>query len=175
MKFTISSFFFFTILAGACGQEIPQGRPQLTNPAFDNKLVNLLDFTVPLIGVKELKNIQDEVYVFDTRNEEEYEVSHIPGASFLGYKSFDPGMVQNLSKSDTIVLYCSVGYRSEKIGKRLIQMGYIHVFNLYGSIFEWTNQNYPLVDKSGKATHQVHTYNQNWSQWIEDGKAEKIW
>lgn len=175
MKYTLSILASILTFAFACGQPAQEDRPKLTNPEFDQKLENLLSFTVPLIGVKELRNIQTEVHIFDTRNVEEYDVSHIPGAAFLGYESFDPKILQEVPKNDTIVLYCSVGYRSEKIGEKLLKMGYTKVYNLYGSLFEWVNEDYPLVDINGRPTKKVHTYNRNWSQWVAEGKAEKIW
>lgn len=175
MKYLFSVLISFLTMAFACGQPAPADRPQLENPEFDKKLENLLRFSIPLIGVKELKNIQSEVHIFDTRKEEEYAVSHIPGATFLGYDSFDPKQLAEIPKTDTVVLYCSVGYRSEKIGERLRKMGYTNVLNLYGSLFEWTNAGYPLVDKNGDPTQKVHTYNKNWSKWVDDRKAEKIW
>lgn len=175
MKYLFSILVSLLSLTFACGQPAPDNRPRLANPSFDKKVEKLLSFTVPLIGVKELNNIQSEVHIFDTRNKAEYDVSHIPGAIFLGYDSFDPTTLEDVSKEDTIVVYCSVGYRSEKIGERLLKLGYTKVFNLYGSLFEWTNQNYPIVDKSGYRTQKIHTYNRNWSQWVDEGKAEKIW
>ena len=42
--------------------------------------------------------------------------------------------------------------RSEKIGKKLLDMGYTNVKNLYGSIFEWANQGNILVDQKGSET-----------------------
>lgn len=159
----------------ACGQPPPADRPHLGSPKFDKKVESLLRFSVPLIGVKELNNIQSEVHIFDTRSEEEYSISHIPGASFLGYSSFDSKTIQDIPKTDTIVLYCSVGYRSEKIGERLQKMGYTQVFNLYGSIFEWANEGYPLVDEQGRPAKSIHTYNKNWSQWVEAENLEKTW
>lgn len=160
---------------GACGQQAPADRPRLANPNFDKKVEKLLRFSVPLIGVEELKKNQSEVHIFDTRKEEEYAVSHIPGATYLGYDNFDPKKLKHIPKTDTVVLYCSVGYRSEKIGERLQKMGYTKVFNLYGSLFEWANQDYQLVDQNGQPTLKIHTYNKNWSQWVDNGKAEKTW
>lgn len=175
MKYLLSFFTFFQMIFFACGQEVPANRPLLQNNDFDKKVSSLLSFSVPLIGVEELNNIQSEVHIFDAREEEEYKVSHIPGATFLGYNDFDPQVLQSVSKNDTVVVYCSVGYRSEKIGEKLKKLGYTQVYNLYGSLFEWANHNYPLVDKNGKPTKKIHTYNRNWSKWVEEGKAEKVW
>lgn len=175
MKYILSILTSILTMAFACGQEVPADRPRLENPKFDQKVEGLLRFSVPVIGVKELENIQSEVHIFDTRNEEEFKVSHIPGATYLGYDSFNPKALQAIPKTDTLVLYCSVGYRSEKMGERLQKMGYTNVFNLYGSLFEWANQDLPLVDGQGRPTRKIHTYNKNWSQWVEEGKLEKTW
>ena len=166
------------LIAGqsGCAQNVPSQRPPLGDPAYDQKLQSLLRFNVPLIGVEELENIQNEVVIFDTRKREEYAVSHIPGARFLGYQEdFAPNRLQGISKEQLIVLYCSVGYRSEKIGARLRQRGYTNIYNLYGSIFEWVNQERPLVDTTGAPTIRLHTYNRNWSRWVTNPKVEKTW
>lgn len=175
MKYVLTILAFFQMLLPACSQQVPTNRPHLQNEDFDKKVESLLHFSVPVIGVEELNNIQNEVHIFDTREKEEYELSHIPGAAYAGYKDFVPEVLQAVPKNDTIVLYCSVGYRSEKIGEKLMKLGYSKVYNLYGSLFEWANQDYPLVDKDGQPTKKIHTYNRNWSKWVEEGKAEKIW
>ena len=69
----------------ACSQP-PDSRPPVRNDAFDKELTRLLSFSVPTIGVRELKDIQNEVYIFDAREEEEYRTSHIEGR-YLGYKN----------------------------------------------------------------------------------------
>lgn len=157
-----------------CSQ-VPTNRPEIVNPAFDKKLTQLLGFKVPLIGVSELKNIQENVYIFDVRELAEYNVSHIKNAKYLGHDHFDPKLLADIPKDATIVLYCSVGYRSEKIGEKLQKMGYQKVYNLYGSIFEWVNQGNPVVDKNGKTAKSVHTYNKNWSKWLDNNQIEKVW
>ncbi|MFN7115926.1 MAG: rhodanese-like domain-containing protein [Saprospiraceae bacterium] len=173
-KLGFLSFLFCVFLNVGCAQA-PEQRPKIGNKAFDKKLTQLLQFTVPLIGVQELRNIQDEVHIFDTRKKEEYAVSHIAGARYLGYEDFDEQRLQGISKDAKIVLYCSVGYRSEKIGEKLQKLGYKQVYNLYGSIFEWANQGYPVVDVQDKTVQKVHTYNKDWSKWVNDGAAQKIW
>lgn len=173
-KFGFISYLLCLFLNIGCAQ-VPEERPQVENPAFDKKLVKLLQFSVPLIGVEELRNIQREVYIFDTREWREYEVSHIEGAKYLGYADFDAKRLQEIPKNAKIVLYCSVGYRSEKIGERLQKMDFENVYNLYGSIFEWANEGYPVVDAKGKTSNKMHTYNKSWSKWLNAEKITKIW
>ena len=69
-----------------------------------------------------------------------------------------------------IVVYCSIGYRSEKIGKKIKNLGFSRVYNLYGGIFEWSNRAYPLIDNQKKKTIKVHGYNQDWGKWLSRGE-----
>jgi rhodanese-related sulfurtransferase len=176
MRKTLASLFGLLILGlYSCAQEPPEDRPRLTNDAFDRKLTSLLSFKVPLIGVEELKAEREKFYLLDTREREEYEVSHIPGAKYAGYRDFDLAELKDVSRDTPVVLYCSVGYRSERIGKRLQKAGFTDVRNLYGSIFEWTNRGYPLENDQGKPVNRIHTYNKSWSRWVEDDAARKVW
>lgn len=79
-----------------------------------------------------------------------------------------------MPKDKKIVVYCSIGYRSEKIAERIQAMGY-EVSNLYGSIFEWVNQGNQIVDNTGKETKELHTYNRKWSKWVEPDSVQKTW
>lgn len=152
-----------------------QQRQKIKNKKFDDKLTQILSFTVPVIGIEEFKKRKSDYVILDTREDEEYNVSHIKDAIHVGFKNFDMTRLRKIPKDAKIVLYCSVGYRSEKIGERLINLGYKNVRNLYGSIFEWVNSGNNVVDSGGKVTKRVHTYNRDWSQWVNSGKIEKIW
>lgn len=176
MKSTISTIIVAILgINFGCGQNAPADRPHCENPDFDQKVSKMIRFSVPLIGVEDLKNIQNEVLIFDAREKEEYEVSHIPGAQLVGYREFSIDQLEGLPKDTKIVLYCSIGYRSEKVGEKFKKAGFTNVFNLYGSIFEWANRGLPLVDSNGRPTAKIHTYNSEWSKWVEEGKAEKVW
>jgi len=83
-------------------------------------------------------------------------------------------IVKDLDQSKPIYIYCSIGYRSEKIGEKLQKAGFKKVYNMYGGIFNWANSGYTLVDKNGKTTTKVHGYNNDWSQWLNGQKCKKI-
>ena len=145
------------------------------NPEFEKEVDSYLNYSVPAITVKNLIQIKDDVVLLDAREMNEYEVSHIPGARYVGFDDFDESVLSDIDKDKRIVVYCSIGYRSEKIGEKLKKLGYKNPYNLFGSIFEWVNAGQPLVDKEGKATNIIHTYNKKWSKWVTDGMAEKVW
>ena len=97
--------------------------------------------------------------LIDARQPEEYAVSHLPEA----HHGPTLAAVQRsgVSRDATIVVYCSVGYRSARLAQQLQAAGYDHVQNLAGSIFEWHNQGQPLVADGG-LTQTVHPYNRTW-------------
>lgn len=150
---------------------IGQAFGQRNDAAFDKMLNELIDFEVPTITVTKLKKMQetDKVYLLDAREKNEYNVSHLPNAKNIGYDNFSISTVKDIPKNATVVIYCTVGYRSGKVVEKLQKAGYTNVYNLYGSIMEWANQGNPLVDSKGQATTKVHTYSKDWSKWLKRG------
>jgi rhodanese-related sulfurtransferase len=173
-KIAVSVFVLFAALTGAKSQA-PAGSPRTGNPAFDKEIGRLLKFTIPLLSVEHLRQQKEKYTLLDAREPAEFAVSHIPGAKNVGYEHFTEAHVKGIPKDKAIVLYCSVGYRSEKIGEKLRAMGYTKVFNLYGSIFEWANQGFLLENAQGQATKALHTYNQDWGKWVTNPAIEKKW
>ena len=96
--------------------------------------------------------------LIDVRQDEEYAVSHLPNARHL---TTVEAIQQDIPTDATIVLYCSVGYRSARLAEKLQAVGYKNVMNLDGSIFEWYNQGHPVVADS-QPVQQVHPYNRAW-------------
>lgn len=141
---------------------------QTTSRAYGAMLETMYKKTVPLVTVAELKKMPN-VVLLDTRTRPEYDVSHLPNAHWVGYDDFDLKRVRSISKQATVVLYCSVGYRSERVGEKLLAAGYGHVYNLYGSLFEWVNEGNPVVDKQEKPTERVHAYSRLWGIWLKRG------
>ncbi|WP_452225062.1 rhodanese-like domain-containing protein [Lacinutrix chionoecetis] len=131
--------------------------------------------TVPYISVQELAMPKTKAVIFDTREIEEYKISHIKDAVYVGYNEFDIDLIETQypNKEEEIVVYCSIGIRSEAIGEKLKKAGYTNIFNLYGGIFEWKNKNFSIINSDSKETDKVHTFNKTWSKWLE--KGEKVY
>ena len=141
---------------------------QVKNSAYDLTLKALLSHSVPEVSVSQLKEINN-VLLIDAREWNEYQVSHIRNARYVGYDQFEIGKMQSINKNQKIVVYCSVGYRSEKVAEKLMQAGFMDVSNLYGGIFEWVNQGCPVVDEKGNKTEKIHAYNKTWGVWLSKG------
>ena len=138
-------------------------------------LKGMYNYSVPQLNAAELQQLlqsEDKYLLLDTRSLEEYKVSHLSGARFIAYDNFHVTQLKDLPKDMSIILYCSVGYRSERVGEELQQAGYKNVHNLYGGIFEWINKGYPVNNKTGK-TNQIHAYSSTWGLWLQ--KGEKVY
>ncbi|MDF9798804.1 putative sulfurtransferase [Catalinimonas alkaloidigena] len=85
---------------------------EVESTAYDVMLSTLLGHSVPEVSVAEMKS--NEVILLDAREKEEYNVSRIKGAHWVGYDDFSLERVEEFSKNQELVVYCSVGYRSDK-------------------------------------------------------------
>ena len=97
--------------------------------------------------------------IIDVRLPEEYDVSHIPKAHNL--QSADAIAAAFPDYAETIIVSCSVGYRSAAVAEELASMGYQNVKNLRHSIFEWGERGYDLENAAGIAS-RVQPYNFAW-------------
>ena len=160
-KLTLLAQMLVSVCLPGCGQQ-----------AFDKQLELLYKHTVPLVQptalAQELKQNIPPV-LLDVRSGAEYKVSHLPGAIFLDYESFTLDQVRNIPLQSPVVVYCSVGVRSEKIGEQLLRAGYTKVRNVYGGIFKWKNAGLPVVRHPNIPTDSVHVYNRYWGTWLTNG------
>jgi rhodanese-related sulfurtransferase len=138
---------------------------------YNLMLKALLTHSVNEINVDKASELEDVIFI-DAREKNEYEVSHIKDAIWVGYNNQDLKPIKKIDKQATIIVYCSVGYRSEKTAEKLNQKGYKDVYNLYGGIFEWKNKNLPIYQNNSQ-TEKIHAYNKVWGVWIS--KGEKIY
>ncbi len=124
---------------------------------------------IPYISVAELS--KTDAILLDAREQEEFNTSHLKGATFVGYDNFKLKKVKKLisNKDAEIVVYCSLGIRSEDIAEKLKKAGFTNVKNLYGGIFEWKNNDLPVYNLEEKETDKVHTFSKEWSIWLTKG------
>ncbi|MGB0838931.1 MAG: rhodanese-like domain-containing protein, partial [Chitinophagales bacterium] len=90
---------------------------------YGEMLSGLLAHSVPEVSVETAK-AKDGAVFLDAREEAEYKVSHIKGAIWVGSDDFHLDRIAHLSKDTELVVYCSVGFRSELIAEVLAAKGY---------------------------------------------------
>lgn len=145
---------------------------RVESKAYDAMLNVLLSHSADEITVADLQGMPDAL-LLDAREIDEFNVSHIKGARWIGYDAVQLNTVKDVDKTQAIVVYCSVGYRSEKIAEKLKSKGFQNVHNLYGGIFEWVNQRKTVVDTLMQPTDRVHAFDRTWGIWLSRG--EKVY
>jgi len=146
--------------------------------AFDQTIEAKFD-DVNHIKADQLTNLSArEIILFDVRQREEYEVSHLEGAIRVPPAISNRHFIKQFAAmvpGKTLVFYCSVGYRSsaliENVQDDLRKAGSRAIYNLEGGIFNWHNQRRALVNRSG-ASDDIHPYDQHWGQLLE--RSDKI-
>ena len=134
--------------------------------SFNTMVDALISGRVPVLSVEELQT-KPNIILLDTRTKAEYDVSHIENAFWVGEKNWDlKSLKQN--KEQTVVVYCSVGYRSEKLVKKLLRLDFEKTFNLYGGVFDWVNKGYSVENNRG-LTDSIHGYDKSFARWIDKG------
>ncbi len=170
--FNIFIFCFLLISSAAISQE---QSVLCVNPEFQKEVNSYLSYDVPIISIADAYEAKEDYIFLDAREVDEYNISHIENAIHIGYDDFDMTTLSALDKSKPIIIYCSIGYRSERIGMKLQEVGFKNIQNLYGSIFEWVNQHHPIYDQKGKETTSLHTYNKKWSRWVHSEDIIRVW
>ena len=114
---------------------------------------------------------KDNIVYLDAREKTEFDVSHIKNSVYVGFEKFNlkKWLTQRISKNQSIVVYCSLGVRSEKIAKKIIASGYNNVSNLYGGIFLWKNSGGTVVDQKNNPTENVHAFSKSWGHYLTSG------
>jgi len=138
---------------------------------LDKTLKKFNKESVPYIHVEELSG-NNKALLLDTREKEEFEVSHLEDAIWVGHKTFeiDTLLLKVPDKDKEIVVYCSIGVRSENVGEKLQKAGYTNIKNLYGGIFEWKNRGYPVFNSNGLETENVHAFSKHWGKLLTKGQ-----
>ena len=155
--------FWIGLLLGGCSNHAPtwQSVGELIERDFPDTP------TISIAQLAEQIETGPSVLLVDVRAAEEFAISRLPGAINVPDGA---NFVARLTEahrewrdSASIVMYCSVGYRSARTTSRLAQEIPGRVFNLSGSIFRWANEGRPLVDGDGE-TNRVHPFDVAWGR-----------
>lgn len=94
------------------------------------------------IEISELKDFAklNNTIILDVRTPEEFQKGFIPNAKHINYydKDFKNQLAQ-LDKSNTYIVYCKSGFRSQKASQLMIDLGFKNVYDLIGGYDAWIN------------------------------------
>ena len=92
------------------------------------------------ITTEEAKKIMDsgkEHIILDTREQDEFDEGHIPGAILIPYTEIENKAEEMLPDKDKLILvYCRSGRRSKIASESLAKLGYTDVKE-FGGIIDW--------------------------------------
>jgi rhodanese-related sulfurtransferase len=113
----------------------------------------------------------EELVLLDVRTPEEQRVSHLQDARLVDARNPNIGAL-TIPASATVVVYCSMGYRSASIIEELERAGIQNIYNLEGGLFAWANADRPIY-RGAELTHGVHPFNGAWGMLLRsDLRAE---
>lgn len=104
--------------------------------------------------------------LLDARTAEEFAVSHLPGAVHLDVGKVTPEALNRLSRQEDVIVYCSAGYRSCQLARKLEDQGFLKVWNLEGGLFAWANEGRKL-QRGDQSVSEVHPYHPFFSRLLK--------
>ena len=95
-----------------------------------------------LISQEEFAQIlTKEIQLLDVRTPQEYQQGYIEGAILINFfdSDFVPKVNARFDKNKPLYIYCAVGGRSNKAGKKLISVGFDSIYDLKEGFNKWKN------------------------------------
>lgn len=103
------------------------------------------------------KMASESVVLIDCREPAEMNISQIPGALTRAAFEADPESF----RQQTIITYCTIGYRSGEYARDLQAQGF-SVVNLIGGVLMWAHEGQLFENPEGGMTKRVHVYGEQW-------------
>ena len=88
---------------------------------------------------------RSDLYLLDVRTLGEYQQARLEGARLIPIDQFAKRLSE-VPKNRPILVYCAVGSRSAQIVNYLARQGYPEIYNLYGGIYSWAQNGYPILE-----------------------------
>jgi adenylyltransferase/sulfurtransferase len=129
---TITQLIDYEQFCGVRGQEAPAQAMQRGSS----------DITVEELH-RRLQN-QEEVFILDVRNPEEFQLCRIPGSTLIPLPQL-PQRFRELDSDAEIVVHCKSGMRSLKAQQFLRERGFQKIKNLQGGILAWAERIDPTM------------------------------
>lgn len=123
------------VLLTACGQNTEATQPTETSQITQEEKTVYVNITAQ--QAKEIMDTQTGYVILDTRTQEEYDESHIPGAILIPYDEITKKAEDILTDKDQLLLvYCRSGRRSKLAAEDLVKLGYTNIKE-FGGIIDW--------------------------------------
>ena len=116
------------MLLSACGQPNGEEKETMQEAVYVN---------ITAAQAKDIMDSQEGYIILDTRAQEEYDESHIPGAIVIPHDEILEKAESVLTDKDQLILvYCRSGRRSKLAAEDLVKLGYTNIKE-FGGIIDW--------------------------------------
>lgn len=104
---------------------------------------------IEAVTVEEMQSLihLDDVQLVDLRSKKDRLLQgYIENSQHIDFNSdtFESD-IENLDKSKPVALYCNSGKRSAECAEKLIEAGFVKIFDLKGGVSEWKHKGKELV------------------------------
>lgn len=132
---------FYCILLTACGNAssigIIGGADGPTSIIIAEKGEKTMYEQITAEDAKKIMDSGEEHIILDTREQEEFDESHIPGAILIPYTEIENKAEKIITDKNALILvYCRSGRRSKIAAESLSKLGYTNVKE-FGGIIDW--------------------------------------
>lgn len=89
-----------------------------------------------------------DVQFVDVRTPQEHDTAFIPKSRNINF--FSPTFledIQNLDKNKPVLLYCKSGNRSAKSAQKMLEDGFVKIYELEGGILKWKQEGFETDTK----------------------------
>ena len=130
------------ILLTACGNDssigIIGGAVGPTSIIVSEKGEKAMYEQITAEDAKKIMDSGEEHIILDTREQDEFDEGHIPGAILIPYTEIENKAEAMLPDKDKLILvYCRSGRRSKIAAESLSKLGYTNIKE-FGGIIDWT-------------------------------------
>ena len=173
---TVFAFAMLMLVQAAWTAQAPEERP-----IAEERWAETLRFVretfphVPQLSTERLAELLAEgaeVVLLDARSKEEFATSHLQGAVRATSVRKARNALDEHGGEPTVVVYCSVGYRSSRLAQQLRAQGIEDVFNLEGSLFKWANEGRPVY-RDSEQVRSVHPFDDDWGTLLQEFRHPK--
>jgi rhodanese-related sulfurtransferase len=101
-----------------------------------------------------VSEVDDEAYLLDVREPDEWAAGHAPGAHHLPMMEV-PARLAELPTDQDVVVVCRSGGRSGQVVSYLLANGWDNVRNLDGGMQQWAASGRPVTSENGQPARVI--------------------
>jgi rhodanese-related sulfurtransferase len=121
----------------------------------------------PTLSAAQAAALPDDVLIVDVREPREIAVSGLARAMPLTSEASREEFVRKAA-GETVLVYCTVGWRSAQYAKLLADAG-VNAFNIDGGLCAWAAAGLPLQDPRHQPTKRIHAYSRDFAGCVPAG------